>query len=150
MYEWTFHAAVLPPFTHCRAGEPGSTSVLPLDDGKVSMKPALASIRRETHFVKPDGEGLLRAINNGDGEVIHLYTFEVSHSSGMPLLDLFGIKCTSVSLGWKSLEEALGWYVYIAVCASLMSPEDADARKALGVHGMAERVADAHVPMLAL
>lgn len=36
------------------------------------MTPALRRIRRETHFVKPDGEGLARSINNLDGKEIKL------------------------------------------------------------------------------
>jgi hypothetical protein len=47
-------------------------------DTRCSMTPALRRIRREIHFVKPDGESLVRSINNMDGQEIKL----VSGSKG--------------------------------------------------------------------
>jgi hypothetical protein len=41
-------------------------------DSRCSMAPALRRIRRETHFVKPDGESLVRSINNLDGKEVKL------------------------------------------------------------------------------
>jgi hypothetical protein len=41
-------------------------------DTRCAMVPALRRIRRETHFVKPDGESLVRSINNMDGQEIKL------------------------------------------------------------------------------
>lgn len=41
-------------------------------DKLCSMSPALRRLRRETHFVKPDGESLMQAINRMDGEEIKL------------------------------------------------------------------------------
>lgn len=41
-------------------------------DTRCSMTPALRKIRREPHFLKPDGESLLQAINRMDGEKLDL------------------------------------------------------------------------------
>lgn len=41
-------------------------------DTRCGMKPALRKVRREKHFIKPDGESLMRAINRMDGEPINL------------------------------------------------------------------------------
>jgi hypothetical protein len=45
-------------------------------DTRCSMTPALRKIRREPHFVKPDGESLLKAINRLDGEPINLVSLQ--------------------------------------------------------------------------
>lgn len=55
-----------------REGEARDVKRAMLLDTRCSMTPALKRIRRETHFVKPDGESLLRAISQLDGEEIKL------------------------------------------------------------------------------
>jgi hypothetical protein len=55
-----------------REGEAGDAEQALVLDTRCAMTPALRRIRRETHFVKPDGEGLARSINNNDGQAIKL------------------------------------------------------------------------------
>jgi hypothetical protein len=170
-------------------------------DSRCSMAPALRRIRRETHFVKPDGESLARSINNLDGQEVKLvrgrwwppsvnraslllglcsagqpmffttcscsspptplwllcliawlnqcqslllplpthpsaaclpalqYVFEVSRGCGSPFLDLLRLRRSVVRLGFSSSQEALGWYVYVAACASIMNDSDPDFNK---------------------
>jgi hypothetical protein len=38
-----------------------------------------------------------------------------------------------VRLGFRSSQEALGWYVYVAACASIMSDKDPDFNKVGGM-----------------
>lgn len=71
----------------CREGEAGDVERVVQLDTRCGMTPALRNIRRETHFVKPDGEGLLQAINKLDGEEVKLVssTTHATHSSTIQL-----------------------------------------------------------------
>lgn len=128
----------------------GKSIEVPLD-GRVRMTPALRKLRRGTHFVKPDGQSLLKAVACSTGTTVNLFTFEVSRPGASPILSLLGIGKRAVGLGFETLEEAMGWYLYIAACATLLDEKDPDFTKALthGV-GLAEHAANAHVPILEL
>lgn len=132
-----------------REGEAGDVEQSLLLDTRCSMTPALRRIRRETHFVKPDGEGLARSINNLDGKEIKLYVFEVSRGCGNPFLDLLRLRRTTLRLGFTSSQEALGWYVYAAACARIMSDADPDFSKVIKQQqGLAEHAAAPHALIL--
>jgi hypothetical protein len=62
--------------------------------------------------------------------------FEVSRGCGNPFLDMLRLRRSVVRLGFRSSQEALGWYVYVAACASIMSDKDPDFNK---VRALAER-----------
>jgi hypothetical protein len=55
--------------------------------------------------------------------------FEVSRGCGNPFLDMLRLRRSVVRLGFRSSQEALGWYVYVAACASIMSDKDPDFNK---------------------
>lgn len=57
------------------------------------------------------------------------YVFEVSRGCGNPFLDLLRLRRTTLRLGFTSSQEALGWYVYAAACARIMSDADPDFSK---------------------
>lgn len=67
----------------CREGEAGDVERVVQLDTRCCMTPALRKIRRETHFVKPDGESLMQAINKLDGEEVKLVstTTHATHNS---------------------------------------------------------------------
>jgi hypothetical protein len=60
--------------------------------------------------------------------------FEVSRGCGNPFLDMLRLRRSVVRLGFRSSQEALGWYVYVAACASIMSDKDPDFNKVRRLH----------------
>lgn len=77
------------------------------------------------------------------------YVFEVRRSNPNPFLNLFRVGQSVVRLGFINLSEALGWYVFTAACASIMSEHDPDFSKVIKQQqGMAEHAAAPHALML--
>ncbi|KAF8067110.1 hypothetical protein HT031_002157 [Scenedesmus sp. PABB004] len=125
----------------------GEALRVPLD-GSCRISPALRKLRAESHFVKKDGESLLRAINTQDGDDIKLYVFDVNHPSGVVFFDFLRVKQKCVGLGFRNVKEALGWYVYVAAVCGLMSPGDPDFSRAIGGQGLADHAAAPRALML--
>eukprot|EP00878_Enallax_costatus_P007990 GHUV01008357.1.p2 GENE.GHUV01008357.1~~GHUV01008357.1.p2 ORF type:complete len:157 (+),score=52.54 GHUV01008357.1:959-1429(+) len=115
-----------------RESDPNSTYRCAVLDGRCRIAPALRQLRKETHFVKPEGESLLTAVAKSDGEEIKLYMFDVIRPASNPLFNLLRINQQRISLGFKTLEEAMGWYIYTAACASILSDQDPDFKKVIG------------------
>lgn len=64
-----------------------------------------------------------------DGQQTELFAMEATSSSGSTLRDLFIGGRQSVRLGFTALEDAMGWYCYLAACARLLDEADPDLRK---------------------
>jgi hypothetical protein len=83
--------------------------------------------------------------------VLLQYAFEVCRSNPNPFLNLLRMGQSVVRLGFTNLNEALGWYIYAATCATLMAEHDPDFRKVIKQQqGLAEHAAAPHALILQL
>lgn len=78
------------------------------------------------------------------------YVFEVRRANPNPFLALLRVGASVARLGFTNVQEALGWYIYIATCANLMSEKDPDFSKVIKAQqgGLAEHAAAPHALIL--
>lgn len=77
------------------------------------------------------------------------YVFEVRRGNPNPFLNLLRIGHSVARLGFTNVNVALGWYIYVAACANIMSDKDPDFSKVIKAQqGLAEHAAAPHALML--
>jgi hypothetical protein len=77
------------------------------------------------------------------------YVFEVRRANPNPFLALLRAGASVARLGFTNVKEALGWYIYVAACANILSEKDPDFSKVIKAQqGLAEHAAAPHALML--